>query len=106
MKSKKIAASSAVIAIMAIFVIFAMSARAFAGRFTVQADSQGRVVAPFGFPSSQPPPRGSVINLADHQIGLEAQQVCGYTDWSTIQLRLPKKLRLWCKNLTTTPIGS
>ncbi len=71
---------------------FAVSDLAVAGRFTVQSDSQGRVVAPFGFPSSQPPARGFVINLADYQVGLEAQQVCGYTDWSTIQLRLPKKL--------------
>jgi hypothetical protein len=72
--------------------IFAVSDLANAGRFGAQSDSQARVVAPFGFPSSQPPASGFVINLADHQVGLEAQQVCGYTDWSTIQLRLPKKL--------------
>lgn len=60
--------------------------------FTRREDSQGEVVAPFGFPSTQPPPQGSVINLSDFQVGLEAQQVCGYTDWSTIQLRTPKKL--------------
>ena len=65
---------------------------AVAGRYSVQEDSRGKVVAPFGFPSSQPPARGFVINLADYQVGLEAQQVCGYTDWSTIQLTLPRKL--------------
>jgi hypothetical protein len=64
----------------------------FAGRYAERADAGGKVIAPFGFPSSQPPPRGSVINLADYQVGLEAQQVCGYSDWSTIQLRQPKKL--------------
>lgn len=53
---------------------------------------QSMIVAPFGFPADQPPPPGSVINLADFDVGYTAQQVCGYTDWSTLQLRLPKKL--------------
>jgi hypothetical protein len=73
-------------------VLFGASEFSAAGVFSAKSGSQGKVIAPFGFPSSQPPPPGAVINLADHQIGLEAQQVCGYTDWSTIQLRLPKKL--------------
>jgi hypothetical protein len=61
------------------------------------------IVAPFGFPSNQPPPPGSVVNLADFEVGFTAQQVCGYTDWSTLQLRLPKKLlsKEYWKNVGT-----
>lgn len=63
-----------------------------AGRYAVREDSSGKIIAPFGFPSSQPPARGMVINLSDYKVGLESQQVCGYTDWTTLQLDLPKKL--------------
>lgn len=61
-------------------------------RVATRETPKSQIVAPFGFPASQPPPRGAVVNLADFEVGFEAQQVCGYTDWSTLQLRLPKKL--------------
>jgi hypothetical protein len=50
-----------------------------------------RIIAPFGFRTRQPP-SGSSIRLLDVKIGLQAQQVCGYTDWTTTQLHLPKQL--------------
>lgn len=49
------------------------------------------IVAPFGFRTRQPP-TGSSIRLLDVKVGLQAQQVCGYTDWTTTQLHLPKQL--------------
>lgn len=50
-----------------------------------------RIIAPFGFKTRQPP-SGSSIRLIDVKLGLTAQQVCGYTDWTTAQLHLPKQL--------------
>lgn len=50
-----------------------------------------RIIAPFGFKTRQPP-SGSSIRLLDVKLGLTAQQVCGYTDWTTTQLHLPKQL--------------
>jgi len=46
----------------------------------------------YGFERSQPPPLGQVVEIANHEIGLTAQQTCGYTDWSTVQIKLPKEL--------------
>lgn len=53
--------------------------------------TQARIYAPFGLASRQPPSaRG--LNIIDFEIGIEAQQVCGYTDWTTAQIKLPKQL--------------
>ena len=67
---------------------------------TVQADlkpssyqSNGNLIySPFGLQSREPPSDASSVIILDAQIGLEAQQVCGYTDWTTAKLILPKKL--------------
>jgi len=52
-----------------------------------------RIIAPFGFKTRQPP-SGSSIRLLDVKLGLTAQQVCGYTDWTTTQLHLTKTTSL------------
>ena len=53
--------------------------------------SSAKVIAPFGLSSGQPP-SVSTIQVVDFQIGFDTSQVCGYTDWSTVQVRLPKEL--------------
>ena len=50
-----------------------------------------RVVAPFGISTGQPP-SVHTIQLVDAELGFKASQVCGYTDWSTVQLQIPKEL--------------
>lgn len=49
------------------------------------------VYAPFGT-ESQKVPSIDTIKLIDAKIGVSAQQVCGYTDWTTAQLHIPKQL--------------
>lgn len=58
------------------------------------------VFAPFGMKTRQPPTNGA-IRLLDVQMGIEAKQVCGYTDWTTAQLKLPKQLlsKTYWKNI-------
>lgn len=58
------------------------------------------IYAPFGYKSRQPPTSGA-IQLLDIQMGIKAQQVCGYTDWTTAQLKLPKQLlsKTYWKNI-------
>lgn len=79
-------------------IIFAASyfqVKAYAGvkssNWASSNDSGSRIIAPFGFKTRQPP-SGSSIKLIDVKFGLEAKQVCGYTDWTTAQLHLPKQL--------------
>ncbi len=54
--------------------------------------SSSYVVAPFGLPTRQPPPLARVIQLPKVEVSISAKQVCGYTDWSTLQINLPKQL--------------
>jgi hypothetical protein len=64
----------------------------FAGNWTeYNTYNGGTIVRPFGFPNRQPPTLRTV-KLVDFQLGLDAQQTCGYTDWTTAQLMIPKKL--------------
>jgi hypothetical protein len=49
------------------------------------------IIRPFGFPNRQPP-SSSTVKIIDFKIGLEAQQTCGYTDWTTASITLPKHL--------------
>lgn len=51
-----------------------------------------RVIKPFGIPSRQPPISARIVSIPEVRVGFSAKQVCGYTDWSTLQLELPKKL--------------
>ncbi len=51
-----------------------------------------RVVRPFGIPSRQPPALAQVITIPEVKLSITASQVCGYTDWTSVQLDLPKKL--------------
>lgn len=85
-KWKRVVAAATIVAFMC------LSQGSASARVASRESPKSQIVAPFGFPGSQPPPTGSVVNLADFEVGFEAQQVCGYTDWSTLQLRLPKKL--------------
>lgn len=58
----------------------------------------------YGFEQSQPPPLNQIVTIVDHEVGLSAQQVCGYTDWSTVQIKLPKQLlsKEYWKNVGST----
>lgn len=50
------------------------------------------VVRPFGIDSRQPPDPSHVVQLPSATFSISANQVCGYTDWTSLQLDLPKKL--------------
>ncbi len=50
-----------------------------------------KVITPFGLPNRQPP-TGAGIKILDTRLGFKAQQTCGYTDWRTTSLILPKQL--------------
>lgn len=54
-------------------------------------DTNYQVLRPFGFPNRQPPSSNSV-KIVDFKLGLESQQVCGYTDWTTASITVPKHL--------------
>lgn len=47
---------------------------------------------PFGIRNPRPPPIDSSIKIIDAQIGITASQVCGYTDWTTSQIKFPKEI--------------
>lgn len=49
------------------------------------------VIAPFGY-STRQPPSSRTVRILDAKVGFKAQQVCGYTDWTTAQIHLPKQL--------------
>ena len=81
--------------------------KAYAGKWTEYDNyNGGRIMRPFGFPNRQPPTLRSV-KLVDFQLGLEAQQTCGYTDWTTAQLMIPKKLltKDYWKNVGTQTVN-
>jgi hypothetical protein len=50
-----------------------------------------KIIRPFGFKNRQPPST-QVIKIVDFKVGLEAEQVCGYTDWTTASIKVPKHL--------------
>ena len=50
------------------------------------------VVRPFGLQSRQPPAPSRTVRLPTATFSISANQVCGYTDWTSLQLDLPKKL--------------
>lgn len=50
------------------------------------------IVRPFGIQSTQPPARVNVVTIDKVEFGARADQVCGYTDWTSLQIELPKKL--------------
>lgn len=50
------------------------------------------VFEPFGPNTYTVPSRSNVVELADAKLELKSQQVCGYTDWSTTMISLPKQL--------------
>lgn len=70
------------------------------GIFSSSIVADDYIFAPFGMKTRQPPINGA-IRLLDIQMGIEAKQVCGYTDWTTAQLKLPKQLlsKTYWKNI-------
>lgn len=51
------------------------------------------VVRPLGhFTSKRPPIGARVVDLGEIRVDFSATQVCGYTDWSTAAISLPKQL--------------
>lgn len=54
-------------------------------------DYGSTVIAPFGY-STRQPPSSRTVKIIDARLGFKAQQVCGYTDWTTTQIHLPKQL--------------
>lgn len=54
--------------------------------------SNNVVIEPFGTNTYSLPARSNVLEVADLKVDLKSQQVCGYTDWSTTMITLPKQL--------------
>lgn len=50
------------------------------------------LVKPFGYMSPRPPTNAHQVDLGDIKIQFSARQVCGYTDWSTAVIGLPKQI--------------
>lgn len=73
-----------------LILLFSVSAYS-AGWVEYDTPDGGTILRPFGFGKRQPPTLRSV-KLLDFKLGLDAQQTCGYTDWTTAQLMIPKKL--------------
>ncbi|MCB9228968.1 MAG: hypothetical protein H6618_05095 [Deltaproteobacteria bacterium] len=67
---------------------FATEALAGAAIYHRPAD---RVIAPFGQDSGQPP-SAATMQLVDVRVDFNASQVCGYTDWTTVQVHMPPKI--------------
>lgn len=64
---------------------------------TVKAEMIGTyygqtLVRPFGYMSPRPPTNANQVDLGDIKIQFNARQVCGYTDWSTAVIGLPKQI--------------
>ncbi|PIR04675.1 MAG: hypothetical protein COV57_03060 [Candidatus Liptonbacteria bacterium CG11_big_fil_rev_8_21_14_0_20_35_14] len=51
---------------------------------------ESEIFIPFG--GRKTLPTKSSLKFIDTKVGIEAQQVCGYTDWTTATIHLPKKL--------------
>ncbi len=65
--------------------------------FNVKAEIIGTyygqtLVRPFGYMSPRPPTHANQVDLGDIKIQFSARQVCGYTDWSTAVVGLPKQI--------------
>ena len=58
----------------------------------VRHNKQQTIIYPYGLPTRQPPAPGRVIELPSASLSIKARQVCGYTDFSSVQLNLPKQL--------------
>lgn len=50
------------------------------------------IIQPFGYMAPRPPATTRTVAIDDIKFGFSAQQVCGYTDWSTATIHLPKQL--------------
>ncbi len=50
------------------------------------------LVRPFGYIAPRPPANAHQVDLGDIKITFNANQVCGYTDWSTAVIGLPKQI--------------
>jgi hypothetical protein len=59
---------------------------------SVRNYSDKTIVRPFGMPKAGPPATARTITIETPTIGISAQQVCGYTDWSTAAIHLPQEL--------------
>ena len=70
---------------------------------TIRSNSEATIVKPLGmWEHRQPPPRNKTVVIADPKIDFSAQQVCGYTDWTTAAIQVPKDILTadyWGKNL-------
>lgn len=76
-----------------LFMILIVTLPSFALGDAVRRGSNRVVIKPFGFiDHKQPPPSSKTIVIAEPSISFEAQQVCGYTDWSTAAITLPTEL--------------
>lgn len=51
------------------------------------------LIRPLGYMHHKRPPIGArSVTILDHSIEFSAQQICGYTDWTTAVIKLPKEL--------------
>ena len=58
---------------------------------TIETSDSKMAIRPFGYIAPRPPPTDCVIQVTE-KIEFKANQVCGYTDWTSAVVNLPKKL--------------
>ena len=69
--------------------IWLISKTAFA--VTINSSDPKTPIRPFGYIAPRPPTTGLAVNFQD-ELKVTANQVCGYTDWTSAVVDLPKKL--------------
>ncbi len=63
--------------------------------YSIEVSTYGSktLVRPFGYINHRRPPvDAQTVTIFDESIEFSAQQVCGYTDWSTAVIKLPREL--------------
>ncbi len=76
-----------------IFFILILLSAPIAEGVEVKTYGNQTIVRPLGYKNYTRPPTGShPVTILDHSISFSAQQVCGYTDWTTAVIKLPKEL--------------
>ncbi len=58
----------------------------------VRTTRETLMIRPIGFVDLKQPPTEAVVFMDKVEVGFSAEQVCGYTDWSTLAIELPKQL--------------
>ncbi|MCB9229706.1 MAG: hypothetical protein H6618_08855 [Deltaproteobacteria bacterium] len=59
---------------------------------TITTHEGNTLIRPFGYIAPRPPATARTVDLEFDVFDFTAQQVCGYTDWSSAVIKLPKQL--------------